>query len=98
MLNLAHLGLAVASLLTWIAYLATGVLGLAWTACAGLALVTGLGMTLAFLPPPVRSARDTPASGDSWRGRRTQVFAVGAHVAFATVTILFAFLAAVGIG
>ena len=47
-LNLAHLGLASVSLLVWIAYLATGVIGLAWTASALLPLVAGLGMTLVF--------------------------------------------------
>lgn len=82
-LNLGHLGLAVVSLLTWIGYLVTGVTGLAWTAAVLLTLVTGLGMALAFLSPP---------------GRRPAVFRMGAHVVFATVTVLFAFLAAIGIG
>jgi hypothetical protein len=83
-LNFAHLGLASASLLTWIAYLATGLTGLAWTACALLPLVIGLGMTLVFLPPPA--------------SRRFPVFTTGAHVIFAVATILFAVLTAVGIG
>ena len=82
-LNFAHLGLATASLLIWIAYLGTGMTGLAWTATALLTLVTGLGMALVFLSASSRS-------------RRQPVFAIGAHVIFATATILFAFLAAIG--
>lgn len=98
--NLAHLGLASASLLIWIAYLATGITGLAWTASALLLLVTGLGMTLLFL-----SASATPADGataqargDSPRRRRPPVYSMGAHVIAATATILFAFLTAIGAG
>jgi len=109
-LDLAHLGLASASLLTWIAYLATGVTGLAWTASALLPLVAGLGMTLVFLPPSASpadsaTAQGLPAAttsdqarGDSSRGRRPPVVTVGAHVIFATATILFALLTAIGIG
>jgi hypothetical protein len=108
-LNLAHLGLASASLLAWIAYLATGVIGLAWTATALLPLVAGLGMTLVFLPrsaSPVDSAAAQalpaaaapgPAGGESAHGRRPPVVAVGAHIIFATATILFALLTAIGI-
>jgi hypothetical protein len=108
-LNLAHLGLASASLLAWIAYLATGVIGLAWTASGLLPLVAGLGMTLVFLPRsaspadsaaaqalPAVTAPD-PARGDSSRGRRPPVVTVGAHIIFATATILFALLTTVGI-
>jgi hypothetical protein len=82
--NFAHLGLACASLLIWIAYLATGLTGLAWTATALLTLVTGLGMTLVFLPPP--------------HSRRPPAFAVGTHIIFATATLLFALLTAIGSG
>ena len=108
-LDLAHLGLASASLLVWIAYLATGVIGLAWTASALLPLVTGLGMTLVFLQPSVSPADSSaaqalpaatapdPARGDSSRGRRPPVVTVGAHIIFATATILFALLTAIGI-
>jgi hypothetical protein len=107
-LNLAHLGLAGTSLLTWIAYLATGVTGLAWTACALLPLVAGLGMTLVFLPPSASSADSAaaqalrtatasdPARGESSRGRSRPAFTVGAHIIFATATILFAVLAVTG--
>jgi len=108
-LDLAHLGLAGASLLTWIAYLASGVIGLAWTASALLPLVAGLGMTLVFLQPSVSPADSEaaqalraatapdPARGYSSRGRRPPVVTVGAHVIFATATILFALLTAIGI-
>jgi hypothetical protein len=97
--NLAHLGFASASLLTWIVYLATGVIGLAWTASALLPLVAGLGMTLVFSPPsvsPAATASD-PARGES-HGRRPPVVTVGAHIIFATATILFALLTAIGVG
>ena len=105
-LNFAHLGLASTSLLTWIAYLTTGVTELAWTACALLMLGAGLGMTLIFLPPSARRADSAtaqalpaatasdPARRDSPYGRRAPVFTLGAHVVFATATILFAGLAA----
>jgi hypothetical protein len=107
--DLAHLGFASASLLTWIVYLATGVIGLAWTASALLPLVAGLGMTLVFSPPsvspadsgaapviPAATASD-PARGES-HGRRPPVVTVGAHIIFATATILFALLTAIGVG
>ncbi len=110
-LNLAHFGLATAGLLTWSAYLATGVTGVAWAACALLLPVAGLGMTLVFLSPsagPAGSAAtahavpgrapDAPVRGDQLRVRRPPVLVVGAHIAFATATILFAFLTAVGTG
>jgi hypothetical protein len=109
-LNAAHLVLASTSLLIWIAYLATGVTGLAWAACVLLPLVAGLGMVLVFLPPSARpadsrTAHALPAGtagdrarGDSSRSPRTPVFAVGAHIVFATATILFAVLTAIGLG
>lgn len=109
-LDLAHLGLASASLLTWIVYLATGAIGLAWTASAMLPLVAGLGMTLVFLPPSARTAdsaaaqalpaatASAPARGYTSRGRRPPVVTVGAHIIFATATILFALLTAIGVG
>jgi len=107
-LDLAHLGLASASLLTWIAYLASGVIGLAWTASALLPLVAGLGMALVFLPPSVRRADTTPAQAlpaamsAAARGnsshRRPPVVTVGAHIIFATATILLALLTAIGVG
>lgn len=104
--NFAHLGLAVVSLLIWIAYLGTGMTELAWTACVLLAVVTGLGMTLVFLPaaasPAGRAAgraAQAPASGDEMPARRRYpvVFVVGSHIVFATLTILLAVLAAIGV-
>jgi len=83
-LNLAHLGLAGAGLLIWIAYLATGLTGLAWTATALLTVVIGLGMTLVFFLPS--------------QSRRPSAVVTGAHIVFATTTFLFVFLAAIGAG
>jgi hypothetical protein len=68
---------------TWISYLATGLLALAWTACVLLAVVTGIGMSLVF---------------NSSHGRRVSVFTVGGHIILASQTILFAVLAAIGTG
>jgi hypothetical protein len=83
-LNVAHLGLAGAGLLIWIAYLATGLTGLAWTATALLTVVIGLGMTLVFFLPS--------------QSRHPSVVVTGAHIVFATTTFLFVFLAAIGTG
>jgi hypothetical protein len=93
-LNLAHLGLAGLSLLAWVVYLATAVTGVAWAAAGLLPLVAGLGMALLFLSYVAVPA----ASHDSGQGRRAPVLIVGAHVVFATATILFAALAAIGTG
>jgi hypothetical protein len=108
-LNLAHLGLAGASLRIWIVYLATAMTGLAWAAAVLLPLVAGLGMALLFLSYPATpagsaaaqsllSAQSAQALHNSARGRPTSVLTVGAHVIFATATILFAVLAAIGTG
>jgi hypothetical protein len=83
-LNFAHLGLAVAGLLIWVAYLATGLTGLAWTATVLLTVVIGLGMTLVFFLPS--------------QNRHPSVVVTGAHIVFATTTFLFVFLAAIGGG
>ena len=83
-LNFAHLGLAGAGLLIWIAYLATGLTGLAWTATALLTVVIGLGMTLVFFLPS--------------QSRHPSVVVTGAHIVFATATFLFVFLTAIGTG
>jgi hypothetical protein len=110
-LNLAHLGLASTGLLAWIAYLATGVTAVAWAACALLLPVAGLGMALVFLLAAARPADGAatvpaapgttpgvPAGDGTSRARRPPVLAIGAHIAFATATILLAFLTAVGTG
>jgi hypothetical protein len=89
-LNFTHLGLALAGLLAWIGYLATGVTGVAWAGC-GLALAAAsLGMSLVFLSGP---------SGDDPRpsGHRP-AFVVAAHITAACTTILLAVLAAAGAG
>jgi len=83
-LNLAHLGLAGAGLLIWIAYLATGLTGLAWTATALLTVVIGLGMSLVFFLPS--------------QSRPPSVVVTGAHIIVATTTFLFVFLTAIGTG
>jgi hypothetical protein len=54
-MNVAHLGLAMAGLVTWTIYLVTGLTSLAWIACALLLPVAGLGMTLVSLWFPERS-------------------------------------------
>jgi hypothetical protein len=50
-----HFGLAVAGLLVWSAYLATGLAAAAWAGCALLLPVAGLGMALVSLWLPERS-------------------------------------------
>jgi hypothetical protein len=93
-LNLAHLLLAGVSLLAWVVYLATAVTGVAWAAAGLLPLVAGLGMALLFLSYVAAPA----ASHGEAQSRRAPVLIVSAHVVFATATILFAVLAAIGTG
>jgi hypothetical protein len=113
-LNLAHLGLAVVSLLAWIAYLATAITGLAWAGAGLLPLVAGLGMALLFLTyvagpagrpaaQPLLAAQPLPADSAQTpdgqpQDKRAPVVIVGAHVILAVTTILFAVLAAIGTG
>jgi hypothetical protein len=98
-LYVEHLGLAVASLLIWIGYLATALTGLAWAAAGFLPLVAGLGMALLFLTHLASPAgASATATDDAPHGRRTPVLTIAAHVIFATATILFAVLAAIGTG
>jgi hypothetical protein len=106
----AHLGLAVAGLLAWIAYLATGLAGLAWAACVVLLPVAGLGMVLVLwfperslaaapLPaahPVTAGAGPAPARPGPPRSEHPPVPIAAAHGVFAVATILFALLAAVG--
>ena len=56
-----HFGLAVAGLLVWGAYLATGLAAAAWAACLLLLPVAGLGMALLILWLPERSLVATTA-------------------------------------
>ena len=102
-LNLAHLALAALSLLIWIGYLATAATGAAWAAACLLPLVAGIGMALLFLPRTQAPAGGAPLSNeppsrDQASPRRAPVLTIGAHIAFATATILFAVLAATGAG
>jgi hypothetical protein len=103
----AHFGLAVAGLLAWIAYLATGLAALAWAACGLLLPVAGLGMVLVLWFPEGSLAAaqavsagagpaGTPARPGPPPSRHPPVPIAAAHGVFAVATILFALLAAVG--
>jgi hypothetical protein len=102
----AHFGLALAGLLAWIAYLATGLAGLAWAACGLLLPAAALGMTLVFLGP-ARDAATAPditglsaaeLSFDEPATPRLGALVIAAHIAAASITILLAVLAAIGSG
>ena len=90
-LNFTHFGLALAGLLAWISYLATGVTGLAWAACGLLLPVAGLGMSLVFLAPARSPVTSPPV-------RHPPTLVVAAHITAASITILLAVLAAIGSG
>jgi hypothetical protein len=109
----AHFGLAVTGLLAWIAYLVTGLTSVAWIASGLLLPVIGLGLAMLLLSLPERSLRATaipaaqaapadaasgPAMDDPPRARHPPTLIVVAHGVFAMATILFAILAAVGLG
>jgi hypothetical protein len=102
-LNFTHFGLALTGLLAWISYLATGVTGLAWTACGLLLAVASLGMTLVFLPPATttataRLADDPPPAAHPQPAGHPPVPVIAAHITAACITILLATLAAIGSG
>lgn len=108
-LNYAHFGLAVAGLLAWAGYLASGVTGLGWAACGLLLPVAGLGMTLVFLVPSratvatpdatvLASADTTVLASTGPPARRPAPLVIAAHIIAASVTILLAVLAAAGSG
>jgi len=109
----AHFGLAVTGLLAWIVYLVTGLTSVAWTASGLLLPVIGLGMAMLILSLPERSLRATaipaaqatpadaapgPVMDEPPRARHPPTLIVVAHGVFAVATILFAILAAVGLG
>jgi len=102
--NFAHMGLATASLGTWIGYLATGVVGVAWAACGLLLATASLGMTLVFLAPArdpgdagdLAAHRDTSTTRGTSGGRPPPALLVGVHIAAACATILLATLTAAG--
>jgi hypothetical protein len=105
-LNYAHFGLAMASLLTWAGYLASGVTALAWAACGLLLPVAGLGMSLVFLGPARDAATAPDITGlsaaelsiDGPVAPRPGALVIAAHIAAAAITILLAVLAAAGSG
>jgi hypothetical protein len=76
---LGHFGLAVAGLLAWIGYLASGVAAVGWIAGATLLPTAGIGMTLVTLGPD----------------RRRSALVIAAHIALAVATMLFTLLAVV---
>jgi hypothetical protein len=92
----------VTGLVTWIVYLVTGVIGVAWAGFAVLLPVAGLGMavflTLPERPQPAGAPPANTAGASPARARRPPVLTVAAHGAFAAATILFALLAAIGPG
>jgi manganese efflux pump family protein len=83
-----HVGLAVAGLATWIAYVATAVPALAWVAVGIIVAVAGLGMATLITAVPEPGASSTSS-------RRAPVFLIAAHGMLATATILLVVLAAV---
>jgi hypothetical protein len=109
--TIAHFGLALAGLLAWIIYLATGLTAVAWAASLSLLPVAGLGMALVlWLPERGAVATTVPAAQTVPPGahvpatqgrpgappsRHPPAVIVAAHGVFAVATILFAFLAAV---
>ena len=105
-LNYAHFGLAMAGLLTWAGYLASGVTALAWAACGLLLPVAGLGMSLVFLGPARDAATAPDITGlsaaelsiDGPAAPRPGALVIAAHIAAAAITILLAVLAAAGSG
>lgn len=80
-LNFAHLGLAIAGLLTWIGYLFTGASAVAWVAWGLLFAAVGLGMALLF----------TTVGGSVTRRR----VLITAHIAGAVITMLLAVFAVI---
>ncbi|HEX5302603.1 MAG TPA: hypothetical protein VFW50_36985 [Streptosporangiaceae bacterium] len=105
-LNYSHLGLAMASFLTWTGYLSSGVTALAWAACGLLLPAAALGMSLVFLGP-VHDAATAPditglsaaeLSVDGPATPRPGALVIAAHIAAASITILLAVLAATGSG
>jgi len=87
---LAHFGLAVAGLLAWIVYLATGLTGLAWVACVFLLPVAGLGMALVFWAPehaPAATAAAAVSPAAATTVPAAQAAPAGAGAAAAPVSL-----------
>jgi hypothetical protein len=101
-----HFGLAAIGLVLWIVHLLTGAVGLAWTALVVLVPVAamGFGLLVRWIPT-YRSARTAvPAAADSGGApaggepaeRHFPVAVVGAHGAFAVLTVVLVLLATLG--
>ena len=85
-----HLGLAVGGLAVWTGYLLSGWTPLAWAALGILLPVAGLGMATLILTIP------DPGSGSGPQPRgKAPVLVIAGHGVLATLTMLFALLAAV---
>ena len=106
-LPLTHASLAVTGLCIWIAFMVTSTSALAWADVGLTWVIAGLGMaTLVVSSPEQGVGSNTEAAELAEAGRTsTAPFQAGApvliialHGAFATATILFVLLAAVGIG
>jgi hypothetical protein len=81
MLNIAHLGLAIAGLLTWVGYLFSDASAVAWVAWSLLFVAVGLGMALLFI-----------TVGGSANRRRVLI---ATHIAGAVITLLLAVFAVI---
>jgi hypothetical protein len=103
----SHFALALAGLGIWIAFVTTGLAGLAWIAVGLLLLVAGLGMATLVTGLPEPAVGGVPASpgpmpesrlaGTAVSGRpRAPVTVIAAHGMLATATILLVLLAAIG--
>jgi hypothetical protein len=85
-----HAGLALAGLVIWAGFLASGWTPVAWAATCLLPFVLGLGMAALLLA--------ISGGQDSAGGQRAPVLVNPVHGALATVTILLALLAAIAAG
>ena len=98
-LNYTHFGLALTGLLTWISYLITGVIGLAWAACGLVLAVASLGMALVFLATTTSAGpEDDPLPAGPPPAGRPPVLVIAVHITAAVITILLVTLAAAGAG
>lgn len=101
-----HFGLAAVGLVLWIVFLLTGTVAVAWTALVLLVPVAALGFVLlARWIPTYRAARDAVPAAEGTGGgsaggepaeRRFPVAVVGAHGAFAVLTVVLVLLATLG--
>jgi manganese efflux pump family protein len=103
----AHAGLAIAGLCIWIAFMVTSTSALAWAAVGLTWVIAGLGMATLLAASPEQSVSGNTEAAELAEAARTStapfptrapVIIIALHGAFATATILFVLLAAVGIG